>query len=127
MTPKVSVITPIYNVSKFLPQCLDSLIAQTLEDIEFICINDGSSDDSLEILNAYAARDSRIKVIDKSNGGYGHTMNTGIDAARGEYIGIVESDDWVNADAFEKLYTIAEAFDHCDIVKANHNVFVKND
>ena len=127
MTPKVSVITPIYNVAKFLPQCLDSLLAQTLQDIEFICVNDGSTDNCLDILNAYAARDSRIVVIDKPNGGYGHTMNTGIDAARGEYIGIVESDDWVNRNAFEKLYELAEAHDHCDIVKANHNVFVGDD
>jgi len=127
MTPKVSVITPIYNVAKFLPQCLDSLLAQTLQDIEFICVNDGSTDNCLDILNAYAARDSRIVVIDKPNGGYGHTMNTGIDAARGEYIGIVESDDWVNCNAFEKLYELAEAHDHCDIVKANHNVFVGDD
>ena len=127
MAPKVSVITPIYNVAEFLPQCLDSLIAQTMQDIEFICVNDGSTDDSLQILNAYAARDKRIMVIDKPNGGYGHTMNTGIDAASGEYIGIVESDDWVNHDAFEKLYELAEAHNHCDIVKANHNVFVGND
>ena len=127
MTPKVSVITPIYNVAKFLPQCLDSLLGQTLQDIEFICVNDGSTDNCLDILNAYAARDSRIVVIDKPNGGYGHTMNTGIDAARGEYIGIVESDDWVDRDAFEKLYELAEAHGHCDIAKANHNVFVGND
>lgn len=127
MALKVSVITPIYNVAKFLPQCLDSLVAQTMQEIEFICVNDGSTDDSLDILRDYASRDSRFVVIDKPNGGYGHTMNTGIQAAQGEYIGIVESDDWVNADAFEKLYAIAEAFGHCDIVKANHNVFVKND
>ena len=127
MAPKISVITPVYNVSDYLPQCLDSLLAQTLRDIEFICVNDGSTDNSLEILESYAKRDNRFVVINKPNGGYGQTMNTGIRAARGEYIGIVESDDWINANAFEKLYAIAEAFGHCDIVKANHNVFVKND
>ncbi len=126
MEPKVSVITPIYNVAKFLPQCLDSLVAQTLDDIEFICVNDGSTDNSLEILNEYAARDSRFVVIDKPNGGYGHTMNTGINAARGEYIGIVESDDWIYPEAFEKLYALAEKHGHCDIIKGNHNVFVEN-
>lgn len=122
MTPKVSVITPIYNVAKFLPQCLDSLLAQTLKEIEFICVNDGSTDNSLEILESYAARDSRIVIIDKPNGGYGHTMNRGIEKARGEYIGIVESDDYVDPDAFETLYSLAESNDFCDIVKGNHNI-----
>lgn len=123
MAPKISVVTPIYNVAQFLPKCLDSLMAQTLRDIEFICVNDGSTDNSLDILRSYSEKDDRFVVIDKPNGGYGHTMNVGIDAARGEYIGIVESDDWVNPDAFEALYAIASANDKCDIVKANHNVF----
>ena len=127
MEPKISVVTPIYNVAKFLPQCLDSLVAQTLDDIEFICVNDGSTDNSLEILNEYAARDDRFVVIDKPNGGYGHTMNTGINAAKGEYIGIVESDDWIYPDAFENLYALAEKHGHCDIIKGNHNVFVGNE
>jgi len=123
VTPKISVVTPIYNVAQFLPKCLDSLMAQTLHDIEFICVNDGSTDNSLDILRSYSDKDDRFVVIDKPNGGYGHTMNVGIDAARGEYIGIVESDDWVDPDAFEVLYEIASANDKCDIVKANHNVF----
>ena len=123
MTPKLSIITPIYNVARFLPKCLDSLISQTLQDIEFICVNDGSTDESLEILRSYAEHDSRFVVIDKPNGGYGHTMNTGLDAARGDYIGIVESDDWVFPDAFERLYEVAASNGFCDIVKANHNLF----
>ncbi|MBQ9000928.1 MAG: glycosyltransferase [Eggerthellaceae bacterium] len=121
--PKVSVITPIYNVADYLPQCLKSLHAQTLDDIEFICVNDGSTDNSLEILQEYAAIDSRFVIIDKPNSGYGHTMNTGLDAARGEYIGIVESDDFVEPCAFEQLYALAKENGACDIVKANHNVY----
>ena len=89
-TPKVSILVPVYNVERFLPQCLDSLVAQTLEDIQIICINDGSTDGSLEILERYAAQDSRIEIIDKPNSGYGASMNCGLDAARGEYIGITE-------------------------------------
>lgn len=116
--PSVSVITPVYNTSQFLRQCLDSLQAQTLEDIEFICVNDGSTDCSLEILQEYAARDSRIRVVDKPNGGYGETLNRGIELAKGEYIGIIESDDFAEPRMFELLYQAA-ADNDCDIVRAN--------
>ena len=91
---KVSIVIPVYNVEHYLVECLDSAMNQTLHDIEIICVNDGSKDSSLEILLEYAKRDSRIKIIDKENAGYGHTMNLGIDMARGEYIGIIESDDY---------------------------------
>lgn len=120
MAPKVSIITPIYNVERYLPRCLDSLLSQTLQDVEFICVNDGSTDRSLGILNRYAERDSRIVVIDKPNAGYGHTMNCGLDTAKGEYIGIVESDDWVKPEAFEALYDLACEHGRCDIAKANY-------
>ena len=118
MSLKVSVLTPIYNVSQFLPECLDSLLNQTLDDIEFICINDGSTDNSLEILKEYAEKDSRIVVVDKPNGGYGQSMNIGLSKARGEYIGIVESDDFVEPEMFESLYRVASA-NGCDIVRSN--------
>ena len=75
---KVSVVVPVYNVEKYLTECLDSIINQTLEDIEIICVNDGSTDSSLEILNNYAQKDKRIIVINKANSGYGNTMNIGI-------------------------------------------------
>ena len=101
--PRVSVLVPFYNVERYLPKCLDSLEAQTLKDIEFICINDGSTDSSLEIAQRYAARDDRFQIIDKRNSGYGASMNCGMRAARGHYIGIVESDDFVSPDAFEEL------------------------
>ena len=115
---KVSVLVPIYNVEKYLPKCLDSLCAQTLKDIEFICINDGSTDDSGNILQAYAKKDSRFKIINKTNSGYGDSMNVGLNEAKGEFIGIVESDDFAEPDMFEKLYSLA--YDNqLDIVKSN--------
>ena len=106
--PAISVIVPIYNVEKYLRQCLDSIVGQTFNDLEIILINDGSKDGSLEIVNEYAAKDKRIKVIDKPNEGYGKTMNRGIEVATGEYIGIVESDDWIEPDMYETLYGIAK-------------------
>lgn len=104
---KVSIIVPIYNVEKYLKRCLDSLVNQTLKDIEFICVNDGSTDDSLDILNEYAKRDERIVVINQENFGQSVARNRGIDVAKGEYIGFVDSDDWVSEDYFEKLHNSA--------------------
>jgi len=116
--PKVSIIIPIYNVEQYLRECLDSVVNQTLQDIEIVCVNDGSQDGSLAIIEEYAAKDSRIKVISKLNFGYGHTMNVGIDAARGEYIGIVEPDDYIKPDMYEILYTIAKR-ENLDLIKAD--------
>lgn len=90
---KVSILVPCCNVEKYLHQCLDSIVGQTLKDMEIIVINDGSTDGTLDIINEYAARDKRIRVLDKENEGYGKSMNRGLDMARGEYVGIVESDD----------------------------------
>ena len=109
--PKISVIVPVYNVEKYLRQCLDSIVGQTYDDIEIIVINDGSKDGSLDITNEYAAKDERIKVIDKPNEGYGKTMNRGIETATGEYIGIVKSDDWIEPNMYETLYSIARKHD----------------
>lgn len=117
--PAVSVLTPVYNVERFLPECLDSLKNQKLTDIEFICINDGSTDGSLDILRSYAEKDPRFKIIDKPNSGYGASMNRGLDEARGEYIGIVESDDYASPNMFKKLYGFAKRHD-CDLVKSNY-------
>lgn len=122
---KVSVLTPVYNVKRYLRQCLDSLVAQTLDNIEFICIDDGSTDGSSEILDEYAARDSRFRVIHKQNEGYGKTMNLGIRVAGGEYIGIVESDDFADADMFEKLYKTAKG-NNAEVVKSNYYIFTDN-
>ena len=123
---KISVVVPVYNVEKYLKECIDSIINQTLEDIEIICVNDGSTDSSLEILNNYAKKDSRIIVINKSNSGYGHTMNMGLNAASGEYIGIIESDDFADKNMFEDLYKLAKEYD-ADIVKGDwYNYWSKN-
>lgn len=119
ISPKVSILVPICNVERFLRECLDSLVNQTLKDIEIICINDGSTDNSLSIIREYERRDTRIVVIDKSNSGYGDSMNKGIELARGEYIGIVESDDFASLDMFEKLYGTAKKHD-LDIVRTNY-------
>lgn len=116
--PKVSIILPIYNASKYLHECLDSILKQTLKDIEIICVNDGSKDDSLDIIKEYTSIDQRIKYIDKPNAGYGHTMNRGIEVATGEYFGIVEPDDYIKPEMYETLYQKAKA-DSLDIVKSN--------
>lgn len=104
---KISILVPIYNVEKYLKQCLDSLINQTLKDIEIICINDGSTDSSLDIINDYVKKDNRIKLISKQNSGYGDSMNQGLRLASGEYIGILESDDYTEPEMFENLYNLA--------------------
>ncbi|MBZ7954711.1 glycosyltransferase [Campylobacter sp. W0018] len=93
--PFVSIIVPIYNVEKYLRQCLDSIVKQTLENIEIILINDGSTDNCGKICDEYALKDKRIKVVHKKNAGLGAAYNTGLDLATGEYIGFVESDDWI--------------------------------
>ena len=116
--PKVSILVPCYNVEKYLPQCLDSIVNQTLRDIEIICINDGSIDGTLNIIKSYAEHDKRITIIDKENEGYGKSMNRGLDAATGKYIGIVESDDWAELDMFENLVKLAEE-NNADVVKSN--------
>lgn len=102
--PKVSVIVPVYNVEKYLARCLDSLVAQTLEDIEIICVNDGSTDNSADILAKYAEKDDRITVITQSNAGLSNARNAGIDIATGDYIGFLDSDDFIEKDFYEKLY-----------------------
>ena len=116
--PKVSILVPIFNVEKYLRQCLDSIVAQTLKDVEIVCINDGSTDSSPAIISEYAKNDSRFTVITKDNSGYGDSMNKGLKAAKGEYIGIVESDDWVDVDMFESLYNIAKG-NEVEVVKSN--------
>ncbi len=102
--PAVSVIVPVYNVATYLPKCLDSLINQTLQNIEIICVNDGSTDNSLDILKDYAARDNRIVVLDQPNQKLGPARNTGLRFARGEYVCFVDSDDWLDITTLDKLY-----------------------
>ena len=114
----VSILVPIFNMEKYLNKCLDSLVNQTLKDIEIILINDGSTDDSFKIINDYAKQDERIKIINKENTGYGASMNMGLDFAQGKYIGIVEPDDFVSINMFEKLSEKISKYD-CDLVKSD--------
>lgn len=105
---KVSVVIPVYNVEDYLGECLDSVVNQTLSDIEIICVNDGSTDKSLEILNEYASKDSRITVIDQENGGHAVATNRGMGLAKGKYLYLMDSDDILELNAFEDLVKIAE-------------------
>lgn len=116
--PKVSVIMPVYNTEQYLNRCLDSLLSQTLKDIEIICVDDGSTDRSLEILKKYASIDNRIKIIQKENSGVGDSGNKGLDEAKGEYVCFVDSDDWIDIDFLEKLFFRASR-DNLDWVKGN--------
>ncbi len=117
MDYKVSVIIPVYNVENYLRECLDSIVNQTLDDLEILCINDGSTDSSGEILEEYRLKDSRVIVINKQNEGYGAACNTGLRMARGEYISIIESDDFIDSKMFEDMYNLAIR-KNVDIVKS---------
>ncbi|MCD7734354.1 MAG: glycosyltransferase [Clostridiales bacterium] len=125
--PKVSVVLPIYNVEDYLTEALYSLSQQTLDEMEFLCVNDGSTDSSMAIIREFADVDKRFRVLDGPNGGYGKAMNRGIDAARGEYLGILEPDDFVPPEMYQELYRVA-AKNNVDFVKANFYRFaVKKD
>lgn len=115
--PVVSVIVPVYNVEQYLPQCLDSIVNQTLKNIEIICVNDSSTDNSLNILNHYAEKDPRIKVVTQPNGGAGAARNRGLSLAAGKYLSFLDSDDFFEPDMLELAYNKAV----CD--KADFVVF----
>lgn len=117
--PLLTVLVPIYNASPYLRQALDSLAHQTLRDLEILCINDGSTDDSLAIIKSYQASDPRFRLLDKPNTGYGDSMNQGIKLAHGRYLGILEPDDWLELDAFSRLTQLAE-WHRAEVVKANY-------
>ena len=117
--PKVSIIIPVYNAQNYLKRCLDSVCNQTLKDIEIICINDCSTDNSLKILKEYANKDQRIQIINcTQNRGESVARNAGLNIAVGEYLGFVDNDDTIDLDFYEKLYTIAKS-NNSDIVKGN--------
>ncbi|MBO7244902.1 MAG: glycosyltransferase [Alphaproteobacteria bacterium] len=116
--PKISIIVPVYNVEQYLPKCLDSLINQTLKDIEIICVNDGSTDGSLSVLKDYAQKDKRIRIIDKENSGPGACRNMGIEKATGEFIQFVDSDDWIEPETCEVCYQKAKEH-NVDMVSFN--------
>ena len=130
--PKLSVIVAVYNAEKYLKQCLDSIVNQTLKDIEIICINDGSQDNSLQILEEYAAKDSRFRIFTKENEGLGgaSARNLGLDKAVGKYISILDSDDFFDLKMLEKAYNKAEqndadlvVFGGCEYDERNGNTY----
>ncbi len=124
---KVSVILPSYNVVKYIRECIESVVNQSLQDIEIICVDAGSTDGTLEIIRDYETKDERIKVIVSDKKSYGYQMNIGIAAAVGEYIGIVETDDYILREMYEHLYRVAKE-NSADFVKADYyNVTGNND
>ena len=123
---EVSVIIPIYNVEKYLDECLVSVRNQTSKDIEIICVNDGSTDSSRDIVMRHQKEDLRIICIDGPNKGYGHAVNQGMDHASGEYIGIVEPDDYVDANMFKRLYEVAGRFE-LDWIKSDFYRFTRDE
>ena len=114
----VSVIVPIYNVEKYLDQCLSSIEAQTHRNLEVLCINDGSTDGSRDIICAHAEKDSRVRLIDKKNGGYGEGCNMGLGLAKGEWVSIIEPDDWIEPGMYGDMLSFAAGFDETiDVIK----------
>lgn len=122
MSPKISVIIPVYNSSKYLRECLDSICNQSFKDWEIVAVDDGSVDESPKILDDYAARDARIRVIHKANGGVSAARNDGLEAAIGEYVLFVDSDDWLDLEALRVSYGEAERND-ADVVITDHYSF----
>jgi len=121
--PNISIIVPIYNVKKYLNKCLNSLINQTLKNIEIICVNDGSTDNSFEILMQYK-NDKKIIILNKTNSGYGDSMNQGIEYTSGQYIGIIEPDDFADIHMFENLYKYTKN-NSIDIIRSNYYFYWK--
>lgn len=114
---KVSIIMPSLNVGKYIGQCIESVINQTLKEIEIICVDAGSTDGTLEILQDYAKKDNRIKIVKSDKKSYGYQMNLGLKTANGEYIGIVETDDYAEKEMFERLYSQAKK-EQLDVIKS---------
>lgn len=121
--PKVSVIVPIYNVEKYLDECMHSLLNQTLRDIEIIMVDDESPDNCPKMCDEYAKRDARVKVIHKKNAGLGFARNSGLDVASGEFVAFIDSDDFVDLNMFEHLYQVAKEY-HADEVRCGIKFYV---
>ena len=115
--PVISVIVPVYNAEKYLTECVESILNQTIEDIELILVDDGSTDGSPAMCDAFAAQDPRVKVIHKPNGRASSARNAGIRAATGEYIAFVDSDDWISPDMYEKMLEPNADVCLCDYVR----------
>ena len=129
MQPKVSIIIPVYNAEKYLLRCVDSLVNQTLKEIEIILVDDFSTDNSGILCDELALKDERIKVIHKKNEGAGFARNAGIEIAKGKYIGFVDSDDYVDVKMYESMYNVAEKYSTdfvmSSVILIGGNVFSK--
>lgn len=119
----ISLIVPVYNAEKYLSKCIESILRQTYKNFELICINDGSTDASLNILQSYAYQDSRIKIINQKNKGQSIARNEGLKCVQGEYVAFVDSDDWLELDFLEKLYSSAQK-NNADVVQSG---FIQSD
>ena len=119
MNQLISIIIPVYNAEKFISKCLDSILAQTYKNIEILCINDGSKDNSLEILREYSKKDNRILIVDKKNAGVSAARNDGIIKSTGDYIMFVDADDWLESNAIEMLYNTLIR-ENVDVVRGNY-------
>ena len=115
---EISIIMPSYNVANYIEECIESVINQTLKEIEIICVDAGSEDGTLEILQRYAEKDNRIILLNSDKKSYGYQMNLGLSVAKGDYIGIVETDDYIDSNMFSDLYNLSEE-GSIDIVKSN--------
>ena len=124
---KISVIVPVYNMEKYLSKCLDSLLNQTLEEIEIIAVNDGSTDLSASILQTYESKSDKITVISKENGGLSDARNHGFLHAKGDYVAFLDSDDFVDCDMYRVMYEKAKEGDY-DIIECNlHHTFLNHE
>ena len=121
---KISIILPSLNVASYISECLESVTNQTVEDVEILCIDAGSTDGTLDIIKEYVQKDDRIQLIMSDIKSYGYQVNIGIKSANGEYIAIVETDDYISNDALESMYSLAKKED-ADYVKADFSMFIK--
>lgn len=126
-TPKVSVIVPVYKVEKYLPECIESILAQTFTDFELILVDDGSPDNSGKICDDYAAHDSRIRVFHKENGGVSSARNLGIRHARADYIAFLDSDDWWKPEFLEKMFALSQEYPQASCCCCCWNIFSEID
>ena len=120
--PKISVIIPVYNTEKYLHQCLDSVVNQTLKELEIICVDDGSTDSSLEILKEYAQKDNRFTILTQKNLHAGVARNAGLTVAKGEYVHFLDSDDYLYSNVYKKLYNCL-VDNNLDLIKFKAKIF----
>ncbi|MGX2961379.1 glycosyltransferase [Peribacillus sp. JNUCC 23] len=125
MNPKISIIVPVYKVEPYIHKCIDSILEQTFTDFELILVNDGSPDNCGNICDEYAEQDSRVRVVHKENGGQATARNMALDIATGNYIGFVDSDDWIEPDMYELLYNMCINND-CDIASCTSKIYFNN-